>query len=1053
MSHLPVPGEQGEGKVRAVSNPLPGLASLNFSNHSSDAQQDYEAAQASRADVTMEEIEQRGIAPDVKLIEREILRPKTRVKRSGSTAHKVFSKSGISPRDSSGSGDVNINHSGRSNVNILNLGLRTYPSNQEQDEVVNTLWGEFARNGGLNGLNQQQVTLLYQHWNQRALAINESAKEWKALNVPEPVATKPSASTFDLFGSLLTDFELLLEVCKHLRPIDIINLYSVSKSFHELVNANLQSTILLWTDHMAPASARIFCNQLYFQHFVDDPSGRDPRTHRDIRYFNQPAPIPAVYENQHGNERAGPVNPERPEGPQANTRKVPSLIWFQMVVDREIKVRDILATLARHGHRTPPKTHETLKKLWLLMDVASCIGRAHLIRSKTIFTDEDIYRARLFFIKLYLLFMDPVFGPKSTALARLFLGQKGFTPLWQFLRRKKYTTEQEIVEMKTRYDVRPTLQQRIQGRPINGVPPSEMGRMHVEGWGLGTRHLLSPDQMVTYESYKRQLPLHLRTERMMLYGHVDFKTGQSLVPSLDELYMGDDEFDLPADSSWRIMKHRKAHGGCGNVPFERSMWQPKHARKARWNTLTEEEKEDILAAEEEEISEAKKLRYVQGDLDVALADLEEALYDYAVEKEEGSHEEHGIDGLWFDSRVPMPDDASPSDEEEDFDDEDWENCAKYMEGLDASLDVPDQLTLIRQGHEAHNPLSRSIIKAKQVFDDYAKNNASRQQDEEDWILAVAYKMPLYTGQNPSSTRSTHIDPFNMSFEEMQAFRHIRNDGQPQAERADVRAEYLLKAAAALHKARLDTGDLDRLTDAMPDDEVAELEDEMLSSEIEDKVNYRWMLHMPGTHLDNGGGGNSQDEDEPMDVMDADVSMLEDNTTVEDKWIEEYYEYEDEDEEDDEDDDEDDDEGEDDDEDDDEEEDDDDDDDLITGDFSNFGTTPGASTSPNQLNPNGPHNSNQPTPNPYSNTEVPFPSQMYNYAHDPDQQDFDWRAWLDMQRQNELLSETAKLDPSLLNGAHEIGQEELRMRVERTIQRTQGHKNHREMFLRRYYRQW
>ena len=73
MSNLQVPGEQGEGKVRAVSNPLPGLASLNFHNNRGDAQQDYETAQASRANATLDEIEQRGIVPDVNLVERELL--------------------------------------------------------------------------------------------------------------------------------------------------------------------------------------------------------------------------------------------------------------------------------------------------------------------------------------------------------------------------------------------------------------------------------------------------------------------------------------------------------------------------------------------------------------------------------------------------------------------------------------------------------------------------------------------------------------------------------------------------------------------------------------------------------------------------------------------------------------------------------------------------------------------------------------------------------------------------------------------------------------------
>ncbi|KAK3402992.1 hypothetical protein B0T20DRAFT_367321 [Sordaria brevicollis] len=1072
MSNLNVPGAgQENGQPRAVSNPLPGLASLSFNNPRSEAQQQYEASQASRASATNEEIEQAGIAPNVNLVERELLRPKSRINRAraDSTARKVFSNRVASSQDRS---------SGNRNVNRINLGLRDgYLSNQEQVAVVNSIWNDFGNEGRFIGLDHRQVALLYQHWYQRALAINETAKEWKALNEPEP-ESESSATTFDLFGSLMTDWELLLEVCKHLRPIDIINLYSVSKLFHDRVNANLQSTILRWTDHMAPSAARIFCHQLYYQYFIDDPSGRDPSAHRDIRFFNQPAPQPLVYQHQRGYQVPGPVDPFPPSPPataapgggqqQSNNanipapvpvRKVPSLIWFQMAVDREIKVRDILAVLARHGHRTPPDTHKTVKKLWLLMDVASCTGRAVLINSKAIFTDEDLYRARLFFIKLYLLFTDPVFGPKTTALAKLFLGQKSFTPLWQFLRRKKYTTEEEIVEMKTRYDVRPTLIQVLEGLPINGVPPNEMGMLHVEGWGRGVRHLLRPDEMVNWEAHKRKLSLHLRGERMMLYGHVDLNTGKPLVPTLDELYMSDDELDLPADSNWRIMKHRKAHGGCGNVPFERSMWQPKHARKARWNTLTEEEKEEILAAEEDEIEEDKNLRYMEGELDVALADLEEALYDYAVEKKEGAHEESGIDGLDFDASVPMPDVTPDSEDEEDFDDADWDAIAPYMKGLDPTAPLPDHMSVLRQD-KAYLLLNKSVLMAKEVYDDHAKDDNARKEQQRYWKYALEHKLPEYSGPDPVCRATVPVFPRSGSPASRRAFwtAHQGPENHPhwitpvfpeQAERPDIRANYILQAAVALNRARLDTGILDRVTDALPDDEVAELEDEEITKHMERGAKYGWMLHMPGSRLHNY---QSQDSDDVEEAEQMEVDMEKMKAVIGD-------DFDDDEEEDDEE------EEEDEDEDADEYEDEDEDEEM--GDYeeehdkedhtsTNMSTQPLGNAAPrpawaDQLNEyvrrmaaaeagGNPHN-----------PDMPYPSQMYHYNHDPSNE-FDWARWLEQQHQNDLLAEAARLDPTILNGAHEIGPDELQRRVERAIV-AKGYKDTRERFLRGYYRQW
>ncbi|KAK1776865.1 hypothetical protein QBC45DRAFT_418160 [Copromyces sp. CBS 386.78] len=652
-----------------------------------------------------------------------------------------------------------------------------------------------------------------------------------------------------------------------------------------------------------------------------------------------------------------------------------------------------------------------------------------------------------------------------------------------------------------------------------------MGMVHVEGWGRGIRHLMRPDQMVNWEAYKRGLPLHLRAERMMLYGHVDFNTGRPLVPSLDELYMSDDEFDLPADSSWGIMKHRKAQGGCGNVPFERGMWQPKHARKARWKTLTEEEKEDILAAEEEEIKEEKKLRYVEGDLDVALADLEEALYDYAVEKEEGSHEEYGIDGLEFDSRVPMPDDTFPSDEEEDFDDDDWEACAKYMEGLGPDRPVPDQLTLIRQD-KARGQLGKSLLMAKQVFDSMAESNDEKQEQDKAWSQVAADKLHKIAGKDPAHRRCVPVAPRNPTPAAYQAFL-MAHDGRrhawvvpvhpEQAELPEVRAEYLLKAAVSLNRAKLDTGDLDPSADAMPDDEVAELEDEQITAQLEETVNHGWMLHM--RRSEGGGGGlNGQAhhsvQEPPIEMpvplgMDMDIEEdreawqemkdMEDAEDMKDEEDEEDEEDTDEDTED---------------TDDTEEEDHgadpvDDFSDLITTDFTfihtpmtpnfsfhsppNFGglhnpnptNAAGPSTIPpspyftpnntiNQpipnitINQSNPHNlnshnqpnialnvPNRPTPNPAPNPhnpDLPYPSETYHYHCDPDHE-FDWRGWLDMQHQNDLLSEAARLDPDLLDNAHEIGPEELKKRVEKTIEATKGYKDWRERELRRWYRQW
>jgi hypothetical protein len=48
---------------------------------------------------------------------------------------------------------------------------------------------------------------------------------------------------------------------------------------------------------------------------------------------------------------------------EGEVRRIPGLLWLQMVVDREIRVRDIIASLARRGHRLPAGAHLTLKEI------------------------------------------------------------------------------------------------------------------------------------------------------------------------------------------------------------------------------------------------------------------------------------------------------------------------------------------------------------------------------------------------------------------------------------------------------------------------------------------------------------------------------------------------------------------------------------------------------------------------------------------------------------------------------------------------------------------
>ncbi|KFZ03972.1 hypothetical protein V501_09270 [Pseudogymnoascus sp. VKM F-4519 (FW-2642)] len=220
-------------------------------------------------------------------------------------------------------------------------------------------------------------------------------------------------------------------------------------------------------------------------------------------------------------------------------RQVPSFRWLAMVVHRERCVRDILACLAREGHRLPKSTRETLLKTWVVMDVATTAGRICLVHNETWWTDVDCWNAQAWVLKLGMRFNEPMTGVGDDGLVRVMLGQRGLTPLWRLLMRKGFTNAVEVLRAAVRYcyEVKPE----NSGMSIFGVPPAEIGKLHLEGWGEGKIHLFRIDELVMRESVRRRLRLDDHLLYMMLWGQVDPVTGRDIKPSDEEMYMSDSE--------------------------------------------------------------------------------------------------------------------------------------------------------------------------------------------------------------------------------------------------------------------------------------------------------------------------------------------------------------------------------------------------------------------------------------------------------------------------------------------------------------------------------
>jgi hypothetical protein len=172
------------------------------------------------------------------------------------------------------------------------------------------------------------------------------------------------------------------------------------------------------------------------------------------------------------------------------------------------------------------------------MDISTSKGRVQMMHNTKLFTDIDLYNIQLFIHKLDMRFNDPIDGPSTQGLRKLFLGQRGLTPLCNLLKRKAYLDLMDVVKLAVRYSYIPPINR---GWPVFGIPPEEIGIGHLEGWGAGKVHLIRPDELVMRESVRRHLGLKQHITQMMLWGYVDPITGENIKVSEEEMYMSDEE--------------------------------------------------------------------------------------------------------------------------------------------------------------------------------------------------------------------------------------------------------------------------------------------------------------------------------------------------------------------------------------------------------------------------------------------------------------------------------------------------------------------------------
>ncbi|KAI9828422.1 MAG: hypothetical protein M1832_002850 [Thelocarpon impressellum] len=347
-----------------------------------------------------------------------------------------------------------------------------------------------------------------------------------------PDTSANQSTGFTIFSRLFSHAEILFEVARHLEFEGLLSLYAISRDFHEHVDARMTTTMLGHSLRLAPESSRTFLFKAYRSLCIPDPARRpDPRHAQEVRM-------------------------------------VPGFRWLRMVLYRESIVAEIVAALATEGHRLPPRASLTLKRMWLTMDVGTNVKRIGLLHNRAFWTDEDLYVATLFFIKLDMRLMDPVDGDGETALRKLMLGQRSLTPLHRLLRRRGGLSRLDILRMQVRYDYTPSPAHR--GLSILGIPASEIGIGHREGWGSGTSRakLMRPDKLVMQEALRRGLGLEKRYMDMLLWGYIDLQTFED-VPVRPEEMLPEEEAEH--EQLARILSAAKPFSGWGRPPDDRDL--------------------------------------------------------------------------------------------------------------------------------------------------------------------------------------------------------------------------------------------------------------------------------------------------------------------------------------------------------------------------------------------------------------------------------------------------------------------------------------------------
>ncbi|KAK5089791.1 hypothetical protein LTR70_006165 [Exophiala xenobiotica] len=400
-----------------------------------------------------------------------------------------------------------------------------------------------------------------------------------SLPLPDHIHRHTGSTAFNIFtNGILLYPELCLLLAAQLPVQTLINLYSISKDFHVIVNQRFTTVILNQLTLKAPHAARCYPWRCYERLCQPDPSlhagteslssQMNHRAGANINIKPAPPPTHAVSQPTHEQHADATSQPRRPSTitiPPIH-RKVPTFRYLHLALHREKTLWQIYQLFAAHGvplpgHPSTPSFISTLHKLWFLLDIPDNPRRIAYTHSPTLFTPSDLSNTLVFIVKLDMLLNDPVGGEKRDGVRKMLLSAcDGLGTLRRVLQRRDWTGEVSIIRAWTRYglqlgdDESGGSERAISGgwvplglsaaehaasSSVFGIPRAEVGLLKREfwgalsydrtqkkkiastAWGRKPMFLIRPDQLVLREAVRRKMVFRKQFLRALLFGYVD----------------------------------------------------------------------------------------------------------------------------------------------------------------------------------------------------------------------------------------------------------------------------------------------------------------------------------------------------------------------------------------------------------------------------------------------------------------------------------------------------------------------------------------------------